>query len=318
MRQTFVFFFRFFATAKATVKQHLFLVSLALILGLGAVACTQESSQREKDLENEVASLKQENALLREIAGPPPASLDNLYPPKAPAPLFLLQMFAMATPAEGIMADLQQGDVANAQASYERFKAEYTKASKMVPEWKDKFPMEPITALGEALKTGDQAKIGQAFGAVGQVCGSCHLANQNNVRFKYHWPDFGQVKVSNPVIGQSQGLLDFMFSLSGAFGGIGNDLQQGQLDNARQNFQAFNAQFKALGEACSACHTTPRAYFVDATVQALIDRLGAELNKPSPDLKTLGDLSGAIGNESCGKCHLVHQPAAFAQDRWKR
>ena len=293
---------------------------VVFVFALGAlltISCTRGPSAREQSLEKENADLKALVAQLKEVAGPPPASLDNLFPPKAPAPLFLIQMFALGSPFLGIMNDLQQGDIPNVQADFEKFKAEYAKAAGMVPEWKDKFPLEPVNALGEALKSGDPAKVGPAFGRVGAVCGSCHLANQNNVRAKYHWQDFGQVKVANPVTGQSQGFVDFMFFLAGAYDGIGTDLQQGQLDNARKDFQAFNAGFKALGQACLACHATPRTYFVDGGVQGIIDKLGAELNKPAPDPKAVGDLMGAIGNESCGKCHLVHQPAQQAKERWK-
>ncbi|MFQ5826194.1 MAG: hypothetical protein ACE5IA_02445, partial [Dehalococcoidia bacterium] len=106
---------------------------------------------------------------------------------------------------------------------------------------------------------------------------------------------------------------DFMLGLAVNFDGIGHNLQQGQLDNARKNFQAFNAQFDTLRQGCKACHATERTYFVDKSVQDDIDAVGKALQATPPDAQALPGLMQRIGNESCGKCHLVHHPAASAQ-----
>ncbi len=49
----------------------------------------------------------------------------------------------------------------------------------------------------------------------------------------------------------------------------------------------------------------------------MIGQLGQVLSSPTPDAEAIGKLSGAIGNESCFKCHLVHFPAAQARERWE-
>ena len=48
------------------------------------------------DRSDEVAQLNAEVARLKDIAGPPPASLDSLYPPIAKAPVWQLTMFEVA------------------------------------------------------------------------------------------------------------------------------------------------------------------------------------------------------------------------------
>jgi cytochrome c556 len=232
-------------------------------------------------------------------------------------------MFALSGPFEGIMVDLQEGDIPGVQANFEAFKAQYEKVSGMVPEWTDRFPMEPVEALGQALASGDPAQVGPAMGGVGGVCGSCHMLDLVKAQQKYHWPDFETVELTDPLSGESMHLSDYMMAMAGAFAGVGNDLQQGQVDAARQNFQAFSARFNALAEnACKQCHKDqagkeiPRTYFVDDSVMGMIDQLGQAVAANPPNGQAIGQLSGAIGTESCMKCHLVHLPAATAKNRW--
>lgn len=307
------------------------LAAAMLLLLLAAVACRPNLQPKVDKLEAQVSALQaekaqltQQNQKLRELVGPPPASLDKLFPPQAKAPVLLMEMFALSAPMEGIMVDLQEGDVEGAKANYQAFKAQYQKVSQLVPEWKDHFPAEPVEALGQALASGDPAKVGPAMGRVGQVCGTCHLIYQTKVHQKYHWGDFDEVKVTDPLSKKTLKFGDFMQAMGGAFSGIGNDLKQGQVENARRNYQAFKARFTALAQnACKQCHKDPtgkeipRKYFVDESIKGLIDQLGKAISATPPDAKAVEQLSGAIGNESCMKCHLVHFPAAQAHERWE-
>lgn len=277
-----------------------------------------------KELELKVTRLEEENRILREIAGPLPASLNKLFPPIAQGPVYLFEMFALAGPFEGIMIDLQQGDVSGVQANFEAFKAQYEKTADLVPEWKERFPNDPVDNLGEALKSNDPQKIGQAMGQVGQTCGSCHLLFQAKAFQKYHWGDFHAIKITDPLSKESLEFGDYMMRLAGSFGGIANDLGQGQLDNARNNFQAFSTQFETFAnKACLECHKDPagneipRKYFVDEDVSQLIAQLGQALSAETPDATAVQQLSGAIGNESCMRCHLVHIPAAATKELWE-
>lgn len=291
-------------------------LGLGIVL-LAAVACGKDLQPQVDRLEAEKAALTEQNQLLKDIAGPLPASLDNLHPPKAPAPVWLLEMLALEGPAIGIMIDLQQQDVPGAQANYQAFKAQYEKMSGMVPEWTDRFPTAPVEALGQALASGDPAKVGAAFGQVGEVCASCHSLFLVKAHQKYFWPDFRIVRVTDPLSKEGIAWVEYMQRMGGAFLGVTNDLQQGQLDNARGNLQAFSAYFKALPtNGCVICHATPRTYFVSPDIQAMVDQVGQALAAPIPDGKTVGDLFNAIGNESCMKCHLVHMPSVDTKRRW--
>lgn len=292
-------------------------VSVALLF-MAAMLAGCADQQQIAQLQAEKAALQAQNRQLKELAGPLPASLDNYFPPKAQGPVWLIEMFGLSGPLESIGVDLQQGDIAGAKANYAAFKAQYSKMAEMVPEWKSLFPMAPVENLGKALESGDPGQIGPAMGAVGEVCGGCHLVNQSKAFFKYHWPDFAVLKLSDPVSKESVAWVDYMRMMAGAFTGIGNDLQQGQMDNALQNYDAFRARVKALEqEGCARCHNTARTYFVDAATLTLVDQLGQALKASPPDAKAIGELSGAIGNEICMKCHLVHVPAASTKERWE-
>jgi cytochrome c556 len=261
---------------------------------------------------------------LKQLAGPPPSSLDQYFPPKAPAPLYLIEMFNLAGPFEAIGVDLQEGDKANLPGSFQGFKAQYDKVAAMVPEWKQLFPSDPVTQLGQAINAGDPAQIGAAMGKVGEVCSSCHLVNQVKVQQAYHWRNFDDIKVNNPVVKQEQTFPDYMTTMAGGFEGAMVDLQEGQLDQARANFQAFQSEYQTLAkDGCKQCHSDPatnqeipRKYFTDPDSMALIDQLGQALNAAQPDSTAITNLSGAIGNSICLSCHLIHLPAQTSKDQW--
>jgi hypothetical protein len=261
---------------------------------------------------------------LKQIAGPPPTSLDQYFPPNAPAPVFLIEMFNLAGPFEGIGVNLQEQDMTNVKASFQAFQAEYNKVSKMVPEWTSLFPADPVTALGTAIDSGNPAQIGPAMGGVGKVCSDCHLVNQVKVEQKYSWKNFDSVTVTNPVTHQDQKWVDYMTTMAGGFDGATVDLQEGKLDAARADFQAFQTEYTALAQnGCKQCHSDPvtkqeipRKYYVDADSMALIAQLGTALNANPPDAKAIGNLAGAVGNSICLNCHLVHLPAQTAKSQW--
>jgi len=269
------------------------------------------------DLKPQLDKLEKENKKLKEIAGPLPASLDKYYPPKAPAPIYLIEMFALSGPFEGVGSDLQENDFSGAKDNFNAFKTQYQKMAVMVEEWKDKFPMQPIDTLGQALAGSDPAKIGKAMGEVGKVCASCHVINQVKAQQKYHWPDFNDITLTDPLTQKSISWHEYMMQMAGTFNGIGIDLKEEQLENARNNFKVFSNFFISMKDGCGACHTSDRAYFVDASIQNMVKDLGKAINATTPDAKAIEKLSGAIGNESCLKCHFVHMPSVNAKAIWK-
>ena len=263
-------------------------------------------------------------ATLKAIAGPPPASLDQYYPPKAQGPVWLIDMFNMAGPFGSIGGSLQGQDMPGVKASFMAFQTQITKMSTMVPEWTSRFKLDTVTALGKAIDGGNPAQIGPAMAAVGQICADCHLLYQVKVQEKYHWPDFDTVKLTDPVSGKQLGWIDYKTAMAGSYEGMLGALQAGKADQARQLFQAFSSQFNTLGaEGCKQCHSDPvtqqeipRKYYVDADSKALLAQIGTALAANPPDATAVANLAGAFANGVCVNCHFVHFPAQNAKDIW--
>ncbi len=247
-----------------------------------------------------------------------PKSLDNLFPPKADRPIWLLGMLAQGTYFASIAADLSENDLENAREDFKKFKAQYKNNSKLVPEWEGFFPMYPVDSLEAALKTGDQNKIMAAYGNMGQVCENCHSVNMPKVQMKYHWRTLDGKKfteISVPLANENISFTRLMQLIDANFVGIGADLGQNQIENAKLRFNDFNATFQVMKGTCGNCHTSKRKYYIDEDVQTTVDNLGHALSESPVDPNKIGELSQEIGEESCFKCHLVHVPAALAQEK---
>ncbi len=133
------------------------------------------------------------------------------------------------------------------------------------------------------------------------------------VQHKYEWPDFYSIKITDPLTEQEVGFSRLKQYLQTNFAGIIVNVEQGQKENAQRQLQGFNARFQALKEICWTCHQAEPKYYVDDSVQALVDYMGQVLGEASIDSKKIEVLSQGIGSESCHKCHLVHSPAALSK-----
>jgi len=264
----------------------------------------------------ETVRLRQEVARLEGAAGPPPISLDSLYPPVAAAPVYLQAMLGLGEAFTGIVVDFSEQDVEHLEPGFERFRDRYAAATKMVPEWADKYPVEPVDRLGAALASGEPQQIGDALGAVGAVCNDCHVATMAKVQYRYHWGDFSRITVADAAAGRQLSYPELMQELDVGMVGIGIDLEEGQPDRALAHFDAFRSRFGQLAAVCGNCHATERKYFVDATAWETIERLGAALRGDAADPQQVGTLLQRIGLETCHRCHLVHAPAALAARQW--
>ena len=284
---------------------------LLVFMPLLAAACATNQAEELSKLKNEIVEAK-------EVAAPPPASLDRLYPPQSPAPALLMGMLAMGAAMTGIVVDLEEGDFANARASYEKFTARYREVSGMVPEWTAAYPSGPVEKIGAALETREVGRVMAALQETGKICHDCHIENATRVQQRYAWQDFSRITATDPVTGQTSNFGQLMMSLETAFDGIAVDLEQRQIENARKHLGAFSARMQTLAETCMVCHDTERRYYVDAGLQTIINKVKVELNKPSPDPKAVGALQQQIGMETCLRCHRVHTPAAYAQARWQQ
>ncbi len=241
-----------------------------------------------------------------------PPSLDSFYPPKAEQPLYLFNMLTMDHFFLGIAVDVMEGDLQGARDNFKEFNSRYLETLEMVPEWKDHYPLEPVEKLGTELAGGDNGKIMAAFGEVGKNCHECHLTTMVQVHQKYRWQDFAGIKVKDPLSKELTEYSTFKQYLSTSMAGISVNLRQGQMENARQQFAGFKERFQALKASCLDCHDRQPKYYVDDSVESLLDKLGQALHKQPVDPGEVMKLTQGIGGESCSKCHLVHVPAAFA------
>lgn len=264
----------------------------------------------------EMARLRQEVAELRTRVGPPPTSLDSLYPPVAQAPMLLLRMLELGEALSGVAVDLVEQDVEHARAGLDRLKTEYAAVSRLVPEWEAAYPTDPLDEVASAMESGDPEQIGTALAAVGAVCHECHVANMAKVHYRYRWGDFARINVSDAASGRQLAFRQLMQEMETAFTGIAVDLRQQQVENARAQFATFQARFSLLATTCVACHTTERKYFIDSDVLQVMERLRVVLQSNTPDATQAMELGQQIGAESCSKCHLVHAPAALTRASW--
>ncbi len=288
---------------------------IRLALTIAALPALLTACAPEHD--DELVRLREEVASLRTMVGPPPHSLDSLYPPAAPAPVLLVRMLELGEAMSGVAVDLLEQDVEHVRAGLERFKTEYVALSRLVPEWETAYPVGPVDTLIAAVESGEPEQIGAAFAGVGAVCHECHVANMAKVHYRYRWGDFAGINLSEPTSGRVLTYRELMQELETAFAGIGTDLRQQQLENALGHFEAFQARLSLLATTCVVCHTTERKYFIDAQVQQTVQRLGAVLRSGAPDTTAAMGLAQQIGMESCSKCHLVHAPAALAKASWE-
>jgi hypothetical protein len=270
-----------------------------------------------KDQSDEIVRLKQENAFLKSIVDSPPASLDSLYPPEAPAPLYHIKMFELATPFTGFVIKINEGDRSGAKLLFDSFRDQYTAISKLVPQWEKDYPSQPLDELAALIEEGEAGRIMEAVEKVGNVCHNCHIFHLPKVQQKYHWQDVSIISLTDSITKKDIDYRQFMMSLDMSFVGIGMELQQGQIEKARMHFENFNNNMNQLKESCLWCHDTQRDYYVNEETDAFVIKLGNALQSSSPDMKLISDLSQLIGNENCIKCHLVHIPAAYAKARWK-
>jgi hypothetical protein len=269
------------------------------------------------DHNGETIILKHEPPSFKEFTSTPPHSLDSLYPPYSDEPIYQIKMFALAKPLTAIGLDIFDNNMKQAKNHFEEFREQYLEISKVVPEWQQAYPKEPVDKLDRALSTGEQEKIMLAMGNIAKICQDCHIINMPKIQQKYHWENFSEIIVTDPVTNQEMDYKQHMLSLETSFQGIGINLERGQVENALKHFNFFNMRFQSMKETCTACHETERKYYVDSNIKEMIEKLRETLRSKVPDIKIIGELSRKIGNESCFKCHMVHIPAEYNKIMWR-
>jgi len=250
----------------------------------------------------------------------PPKSLDQYYQ-KEPSD-YLMAMFGILGPMGGMETHLKDGNMDKAKEYFVAFKAEYFKLSKMVPEWSDHFPSEPIENLEKALDSGDSAKIESAMPGVGRTCAKCHQEHIPEVWYKYQWKDSEKMTIADPVSGKSIGWVDYMFGLHHSFSEINTYLSEekagGKFGKTIAALNNLQKRVEGLNEGCKECHgkDDKRKYYTSSDILDLLSKAGDELNQTQPNIENVVKRLQGVGMESCYKCHLVHIPAATIHRAW--
>lgn len=250
----------------------------------------------------------------REVSAVPllPASLANHYPPVANHEVFYEYMHDMERTLGAAEVNLREGDMENALAAFEAFKAKYLNIATLVPEWKHYLDIEVFDVISAALSSGDQGAVMAGFQRLGASCDKCHHDNMARVTLLYRWQRMHEMAVDDPVTGKEMPFKLFKHELGYNFNGIGVDLMEGQLSGAKTHFDEFKQRFDALADTCMECHEVERRYYVDPEVQSMVADLGEQLQSEQPDTKRIMGTMQSIGNSSCDKCHKVHVAGSYA------
>jgi hypothetical protein len=148
-----------------------------------------------------------------------------------------MAMHGLNMPLAGLACDLLENDMENVRLNFEKFKSEYYRVAKMVPEWENTFSDAPISELDAALKSGEQSKVMSAMDQIDKVCHDCHIKYMPAAHFKYHWDDFKSISVLDPLINEDVSFKRFKLMINTDMAGIGNDLQQDQKTRSGSGFQ---------------------------------------------------------------------------------
>ena len=250
----------------------------------------------------------------------PPKSIDQYYQ-KAPSD-WLMAMFGIVGPMGAMETHLKVGNMDKAKEYFAAFKTGYVKASKMVPEWSDHFPSEPIENLETALDSGDSNKINLAIQGVGKNCAACHQEHLPAVWYKYNWKDFSKIKVPDPLTVKLRGWIEYMFGLhhsySAAMTYLAEEKAGGKFDKTIEAIFDLEKRVEILNVGCQECHgkEDKRKYYTSPDVIDLLITARYELQKNQPNIEEVNKRLQIAGMESCYKCHLVHVPAANIHRAW--
>ncbi|VVB88050.1 Uncharacterised protein [uncultured archaeon] len=245
-----------------------------------------------------------------------PGALDKYYSGSIPETIsgqWVRDMFAMAGAFDGIVVNLQEGDMANASANYNEFAVLYNNISDRVPEWKGYFNTTAVDMLGKDLAANNTPASFQDIGAIGATCSKCHGDNQPQVWAKYYWRNFQTVNVSTTHGNMTWG--DSMDALAGTYAGVGVNAAKGNQSAANDSFNQFRDLYTDVKVACSNCHDTPRFYYVSDDVFATIDQMGQNI--------TDGNMNNAIALQQslgvqCYRCHVLHMPAQDMKNKMEK
>ncbi|MCX9080865.1 MAG: hypothetical protein OIN83_01560 [Candidatus Methanoperedens sp.] len=219
-------------------------------------------------------------------------------------------MFIMAGAFDGMIANMQEGDMANANVSYNVFAKEYTKVSKMVKPWKGYFDVAAVKKLGKDMNlNANESVISKDIAKIAATCEKCMGERTAQVWAKYHWRDFDTVNISGEIPWP-----DAMKMLAVNFVGIGANAAEGNQTSTNNSFNQFKVLYANVKVACYNCHDSPRTYYVSDDVFAKIDQMGTNITENN--MKNVMAIQQELGIQ-CYRCHVLHWPAQNMKSKMK-
>lgn len=240
-----------------------------------------------------------------------PKSLNKFYnnsTPEVPSSEWVGEMFIMAGAFDGMIANMQEGDMINANISYNILAKEYKNVSKKVPAWRGYFNIAAMNKLGRDLNASNMNATSKDIEKVAATCLKCMGERRAQVWAKYYWKEFDTVNISGMP------WLDGMLALGVNFGGIAANAAEGDQNATKNNFDQFKALYTGTKEACSNCHDTPRFYYVSDDVFAKIDQMGDNIT--SNNMQNVQMIQKELGIQ-CYRCHVLHMPAEDMKSKMK-
>ena len=215
----------------------------------------------------------------------------------------------MAGAFDGMVANMQEGDMANANVSYNVFANEYKNVSKKVPSWKGYFDTSAVKKLGKDINmSANESTLSKDISKVVATCEKCMEERRAQVWAKYYWRDFDTVNISETPWPEA------MIMLAVDFGGIGANAGEGNQTSTNNSFNKFRASYAQVKVACYNCHDTPRMYYVSDDVFAKIDQMGTNITENN--MTNVQAIQQELGIQ-CYRCHVLHMPAQDMKSKMK-
>ncbi|HSN90963.1 MAG TPA: hypothetical protein VLS93_07020 [Anaeromyxobacteraceae bacterium] len=204
-------------------------------------------------------------------------------------------------------------DPKRALAALRSFREQYAQVARLVPSWKDQFRDQAIGELEAAVTArADLQARRKIVARIEKSCTACHARYMFPVQARYRWGDFASATVPDSA-GNGVSFHQIMLDLANTIGALRGDVESGQLDAARAEYQHLVERFGMMEMLCANCHDRPREYFIDATVKGRIFKIGGMLRRGEARASEYAPLFRDINEQSCLPCHQVHMPAAFQQ-----
>lgn len=288
------------------MKNKYFILLIMLLSVILLSGCVNRNNEQSTDTELEDPAVGDESSVQVDIEERfIPGSFDKYYETQPSE--YLIKMNELSSSLENVVIDLQDGNISNANKSFNIFSENYKNSSKMVGDWERYYDTGEIDDLGKAIKSENISEAFEMIDNVRDSCTDCHREIRYVVWAMYDWKDFQDVKMNITDTKKSQVSWTTAKTkyLMPGFEGIGIGIREGQKEQTEQSFKLFKKMFINMKDACGSCHNTQRKYYVDEDVMSKIDAMEKEISTGNLDKAEKMRLE--IGIE-CHNCHIIHEP----------